>query len=124
LRPDAPVQDYRLARKNVIEAIAALSDSAGRMSIEPTVARRGLDEMAALLIAAHRLIAELSVAHLSARTGAPAPGPATCDWLQRLLSSKSDAAEAAEAPPGSLAAAAFDVLEEAQKYERASRSEL
>lgn len=124
LRPDAPVQDYRLARKNVIEAIAALSDSAGRMSIEPTVARRGLDEMAALLIAAHRLIAELSVAHLSARTGAPAPGPATRDWLQRLLSSKSYAAEAAEAPSGSLAAAAFDVLEEAQKYERASRSEL
>ena len=39
LRTDVSDHDYRLARKNVIEAIAALSDSAGRMSTEPMAAR-------------------------------------------------------------------------------------
>ena len=53
-----PVQDYRLGRKAVIEAIAALSDSAGRMSVEPMAARKGLEEMAALLMAAHGFIAQ------------------------------------------------------------------
>ena len=72
LRPDAAPQEYRLARKNMIEALAALSDSAGRMSIEPTATRKGLDEMAALLIAAHGLVAELSAARLDARSGGPA----------------------------------------------------
>src|ERR1700722_18165917 len=52
LRSDVSEHDYRLARKNVIEAMAALSDSAGRMAIEPTTARKGLDEMAELLIRA------------------------------------------------------------------------
>ena len=55
LRADVSDHDYRLARKNVIEAIAALSNSAGRMSSEPMAARKGLDEMANLLIAAYSL---------------------------------------------------------------------
>ena len=58
----------------MIEAIAALSDSAGRMSVEPVAARKGLEEMAALLIAAHGLIAQLSAARLDARSGGPAAG--------------------------------------------------
>ena len=77
LKPDVADHDYRFARKNVIEAIAAVSDSAGRMSIEPIAARKGLEEMAALLIAAHGLVARLSAARLGARTGAPAPDEAT-----------------------------------------------
>ena len=78
------IHDYRLARKNVIEAIAALSDSAGRMSIEPMAARKGLDEMAIFLIAAHGLVAQLSAARLAVRVrrlpariprSATGPGP-------------------------------------------------
>ena len=82
LRADVSDHDYRLARKNVIEAIAALSDSAGRMSIEPMAARKGLDEMAELLIAAYSLVAQLSAARLAVQTGAPPPDPAIRDWLQ------------------------------------------
>jgi uncharacterized membrane protein YccC len=90
-KSDAVEHDYRLARKNLIEAIAALSDSAGRMSIEPMAARRGLEEMAALLIAAHGLVAQLSAARLAARTGAPAPDEATREWVQARLASEPDA---------------------------------
>jgi len=43
LRADSPVQDYRMARRDIIEALAALSDSAARMGGEPQPARRGLD---------------------------------------------------------------------------------
>ena len=82
LRTDVSDHDYRLARKNVIEAIAALSDSAGRMSIEPMAARKGLDEMANLLIAAYSLVAELSAARLAVQTGAPPPDPSIREWLQ------------------------------------------
>ncbi len=48
LRTDVSDHDYRLARKDVIEALAALSDSAARMAVEPMTAH-GLDEMADLL---------------------------------------------------------------------------
>ena len=65
LRPDAPPQDYRLARKGLIEAIAALSDSAARMGGEPPAAQRGLEELTAMLIAAHGVVAELSAARLA-----------------------------------------------------------
>ena len=53
-------QEYRLARKSMIEAIAALSDSAGRMGGEPQAMHRGLDEMTKMLIAAYRLCANIS----------------------------------------------------------------
>ena len=62
LRPDATAQDYRLARKAMIEAIAALSDWAARMGGEPAAAQRGLEELAAMLIAAHGVVAQLSAA--------------------------------------------------------------
>jgi uncharacterized membrane protein YccC len=52
--------DYRLARKNMIEALAALSDSAGRMGGEPQKFHRGLNEMADMLIAAYVLAAHIS----------------------------------------------------------------
>jgi uncharacterized membrane protein YccC len=124
LEADAADQDYRLARKNVIEAIAALSDSAGRMSIEPMEARKGLDEMAELLIAAHGLIAQLSAARLDQRSGGPPPNAAVRDWLQAQLAPKLGEAETmAPAPPGPLAAAALAVVDAARRYRRAAERE-
>ncbi|HEY1781089.1 MAG TPA: FUSC family membrane protein [Roseiarcus sp.] len=113
--------DYRLARKNVIEAMAALSDSAGRMSIEPMRARKGLDEMAALLIAAFSLVAQLSAARLAVQTGGRSPDPAILGWLKALLVGPS--AAPAEAPAGPLAAAALTVTAAARNYDRAAQSE-
>ncbi len=124
LEAGAAEQDYRLARRAVIEAIAALSDSAGRMSVEPVAARKGLEEMAALLIAALGLTAQLSAARLDARSGGPAPDEATRDWLQARLKPKAgDANAQAPAPPGPLAAAALAVVEAAQRYQRAAEIE-
>jgi uncharacterized membrane protein YccC len=123
LRPDASPQEYRLARKNMIEALAALSDSAGRMSIEPTATRKGLDEMALLLIAAHGLVAELSAARLDARSaGGPAADDATRAWLQARLAPKPGGADAT-APPGPLASAALAVIEAAERYRQAAQIE-
>jgi uncharacterized membrane protein YccC len=123
LQPDGPDHDYRLARKNVIEAIAALSDSAGRMSIEPMAARKGLDEMAALLIAAHGFVAQLSAVRLAIRAGAPGPDPAIRDWLQTRLSNQSAAGVAGAPPAGPLVAAALAVFTVARAYERVASSD-
>jgi uncharacterized membrane protein YccC len=124
LKNSTPDHDYRLARKNVIEAIAALSDSAGRMSDEPIAARKGLEEMAALLIAAHGLIAQLSAARLATRADAPAPDEATRDWIQTRFGRKPDETQApAIVPAGPLAAATLAVVEAALRYERAAKAE-
>jgi uncharacterized membrane protein YccC len=121
---DVPPQDYRLARKDVIEAIAALSDSAGRMSVEPAPARKGLDEMAALLMAAHGFIAELSAARLDIRAGALEPDPRMRAWLQARFAPK-DGAPPLEPPPvGRIAAAALAVVDAAEGYQKAAKSEL
>ena len=122
LRADVSDHDYRLARKNVIEAIAALSDSAGRMSSEPMAARKGLDEMANLLIAACSLVAELSAARLAVQTGAPPLNPAIRERVQGLLAGQSGAA-ASDAPAGPLAAAALAVTSAARNYERVAKTE-
>jgi uncharacterized membrane protein YccC len=123
LRSDVSEHDYRLARKNVIEAMAALSDSAGRMAIEPMTARKGLDEMAELLIRAYSFVAQLSAARLAAQTGAPLPDLAIRDWLQDRLTGRSDAAEVvADVPAGPLAAAALAVIAAARTYERVAKS--
>ncbi len=122
LGSDVSDHDYRLARKNVIEAMAALSDSAGRMSIEPMRARKALDEMADLLIAAFSLVAQLSAARLAVQTGGPGTDAAIRDWLQGRL--KGDSAEAVADPPaGPLAATALAVTSAALNYERAAQSE-
>jgi uncharacterized membrane protein YccC len=121
LNPDAGVHDYRLARRNMIEALAALSDSAGRMSIEPTATRKGLDEMAALLIASYGLVAQFSGARLDARLGvAPAPDSAARDWLQAQLAPKAGEPPTDAPPPsGPLAAATLAVIEASHRYRRA-----
>jgi len=121
LRPDGGDQDYRLARKNMIEALAALSDSAGRMSIEPTATRRGLDEMAALLIAAHGLVVELSAARLDAKTGVAKPGPAAGDALRQLLVPKADRPRTnAPTPGGAIGDAALAVMTAANSFQCAA----
>ena len=122
LRADVSDHDYRLARKNVIEAIAALSDSAGRMSSEPMAARKGLDEMANLLIAAYSLVAELSAARLAVQTGAPPLNPAIRERVQGLLAGQSGAG-ASDAPAGPLAAAALAVTSAARNYVRVAKTE-
>jgi hypothetical protein len=109
----------------VIEAMAALSDSAGRMAIEPMTARKGLDEMAELLIRAYSLVAQLSAARLATQTGVPLPDLAISNWLQALLVGQSDAAGVVTEPPaGPLAAAAMAVTTAARKYERAAKSDV
>jgi hypothetical protein len=93
------------------------------MSIEPMDARKGLEEMAALLIAAHGFVAQLSAARLALQTGARSPDPAIRDWLEARLSGQSDTPEfAAAAPAGPLAAAALAVTTAARTYERAAKS--
>lgn len=125
LNAAAPTQDYRLARKDVIEAIAALSDSAGRMSVEPVAARKGLEEMAALLMAAHGYTAQLSAARLDIRAGAPPPDASTRARLQRLLAPKPNEKPPAERLPAlePLVDAALAVVEAAGRYQREARSE-
>ena len=105
----------------MIEALAALSNSAGRMSIEPTATRKGLDEMAALLIASYGLVAQFSAARLDARLGvAPAPDSAARDWLQaQLVPKEGETLTDASAPSGPIAAAALAVIEASQRYRRA-----
>ena len=118
LKPDAPEQDYRLARKAMIEALAALSDSAGRMSVEPVATRKGLDEMAALLMATHGLVTQLSAVRLDARSGvAPPPDEATRRWLKASLAADAEKAPLRDPPPpGPLAGAAVAVTAAARRY--------
>jgi uncharacterized membrane protein YccC len=125
LRSDVSEHDYRLARKNVIEAMAALSDSAGRMAIEPMTARKGLDEMAELLIRAYSLVAQLSAARLATQTGIPLPDLAISNWLRALLVGESDRAGVVTEPPaGPLAAAAVAVFTAARTFERVAKSDV
>ena len=101
LQPAATAQDYRLARKALIEAIAALSDSAARMGGEPEAAQRGLEELTAMLIAAHQVVAQLSAARIALQTAAPAEADqarveaaAAQRWLSDELATGGAAAEA------------------------------
>ena len=88
-------------------------------------ARKGLDEMAELLIRAYSLVAQLSAARLAARAGAPLPDLAISNWLRALLEGTSDATRIGGAPPaGPLAAAAIGVTTAARKYEDAAGSEV
>jgi uncharacterized membrane protein YccC len=67
LDENASRHDYRMARKKMVEAFAALSDSAGRMGGEPQAVHRGLHEMADMLIAGYRLAAHISATRLFVR---------------------------------------------------------
>src|SRR5579883_1786162 len=90
----APGQDYRMARKRMIESLAALSDSVSRMGGEPRAVRRGLSELAEMLIAGYVLAANISAARFFARGRRGEADydivagrlEATRDWLIGLLS--------------------------------------
>jgi len=90
----ASSQDYRMARKRMIESLAALSDSAGRMGREPQGVRRGLAELAEMLIAGYVLAANISAARFLARDKRGDADfdtiaghlAATREWLIALLS--------------------------------------
>jgi uncharacterized membrane protein YccC len=130
LRPDATAQDYRLERKALIEAIAALSDSAARMGGEPEAAQRGLDELTATLIAAHRVVAQLSAARIALRAVDPAEAEqarveaaAARRWLGGELAAGAAAGEAAidrDAPFSALKRATRRLVAVAEAYRRAA----
>jgi uncharacterized membrane protein YccC len=130
LRPDATGQDYRLERKALIEAIAALSDSAARMGGEPEAAQRGLEELAATLIAAHGVVAQLSAARIALRAADPAEADqarveaaAAQRWLSGELAAGGAAGEAAidrAAPFSALKRATRRLVAAADTYRRAA----
>jgi len=133
LQAEAPAQDYRMGRKDLIEAVAALSDSAARMGGEPQNARRGLEEMTAMLIAASVFAAHLSAARLDLRHPGDAPMAPNRDdaektrlWLVARLATGAEAASSHETPNfegplSRLRAAALRLIEATRAYERASR---
>jgi uncharacterized membrane protein YccC len=120
LRFDAPDQDYRLARKDFMEALAALSDSAARMGGEPRAARRGLDEMSAMVIAASAAAAEIAAARLDALQ-------AGADMAWRLERDRRLAAAVLAGEPAPedsrLASALAALLAAAAAYEQAAKRE-
>ena len=130
LRPDATGQDYRLERKALIEAIAALSDSAARMGGEPEAAQRGLEELAAMLIAAHGVVAQLSAARIALRAADPAEADqarveaaAALRWLSGELAAGGAAGEAAidgAAPFSALKRATRRLTAAAEAYRKAA----
>ena len=131
LRPDATGQDYRLARKALIEAIAALSDSAARMGGEPEAAQRGLEELTAMLIAAHGVVAQLSAARITLQGVDPAEAEqgrveaaAARRWLSGALAaggaSAGDAAIDRGAPFSALKRATRRLTAAAAAYRKAA----
>ncbi len=131
LRRNAVEQDYRLARKDFMEALAAMSDSAVRMGGEPQGARRALDEMTAMLIAAGVLSAHVAAARLDILAAEAALSPTvhertelTRRWLVARLSdgaSVSRRAQPDDAPLGRLRESAIGLVEAAGTYERAAK---
>jgi len=67
LRFDAPEQDYRLARKNLIESLAALSESAARMRGEPEAERVLWPEYGRLIASAYTTAAQIVTVRLLIR---------------------------------------------------------
>jgi uncharacterized membrane protein YccC len=68
LRWDAQEQDYRLARKNLIEALAAMSESAARMRGDPKAERALWSDYGALIAAAYTTAAQIVTVRLLLRT--------------------------------------------------------
>jgi uncharacterized membrane protein YccC len=118
LNPGASDQDYRLARKDFMEALAALSDSAARMGGEPRAARRALDEMSAMVIAAGVAAAHVSAARVDAIDAAL---PAGMEAERRLAR---EALAGRPAPASRLAASLAAFLAAADAYETAAAREL
>ena len=129
LRRDAPAQDYRLERRALIEAIAALADSAERMGGEPRAAQRGLNELPPMLIAAHVVVAHLAAMRLAlhiadpaATTSARAEAEAARAWLRGALAGGPEAVGEIEpgAPAAALKNAVRRLVAAAEAYRRAA----
>lgn len=67
LRFDPPEQDYRLARKNLIEAMAAMGESATRMRGEPAAERRLWPDYGRLIASAYATVAQIVTVRLLIR---------------------------------------------------------
>jgi uncharacterized membrane protein YccC len=120
LDPKATDQDYRLGRKDLIEALAALSDSAARMGGEPVSARRGLEEMSAMLIAASVFVAHVSAARLDLQEArAPAELKTVAEtrgWLAKRAKATGPVPLAADAPLPRLRRAAESLVAAAKVF--------
>ena len=101
------------------------------MGGEPRATQRGLDEMAAMLIAAHVVVAHLSAMRLTLRAArgddaekAQADAKAARVWLAARLTAKADAEPesevGADSPAAPLKNAALALLAAAREYRRAS----
>ena len=130
LDPGRSDQDYRLGRKELIEAVAALSDSAARMGGEPVSARRGLEEMSAMLIATSVFAAHVSAARLDVREAEDAAAPAalaavaeTRVWLSKRAKATGAVAPAAGASLPRLRRAVDALISAAREFAEAARSE-
>jgi uncharacterized membrane protein YccC len=120
LRFGAADQDYRLARKDFMEALAALSDSAARMGGEPRAARRALDELSAMVVAAGGAAAHLSATRLDANEA----GPDAAQWLEGERAVAAATLAGAAPPEGSrLAASLAGLVRAADAYEKAAQGE-
>ena len=130
LRGDASEQDYRLNRRNLVEAIAAISDSASRMGGEPRATRRGLEEMASMLIAAYVVVANLSAMRLALRvsegegaTQARAEADSARGWMAATLATSGASepkSEDAGAEMPAIEKATLTLLAAARTYRQAS----
>jgi uncharacterized membrane protein YccC len=131
LDPKGSDQVYRLGRKDVIEAVAALSDSAARMGGEPVSARRGLEEMSAMLIATSVFVAHVSAARLDLRGGEKGGDPEsirkavneTRVWLAKRAKATGVMAPAAEGHLPRLRRAAEALISAAHEFAEAARDE-
>jgi uncharacterized membrane protein YccC len=92
LRWDAPEQDYRLARKNLMEAFSALGESAGRMRADPAARRDLWPGYSKLIAAAYVAAAQIVTVRLLIRNRRDDLDPLAS---QRLLDETRRAAMAA-----------------------------
>ena len=127
LEPSATDQSYRLARKDLIEALAAASDSAARMGGEPRAAQRGLEEMTTMLIAASVFASNVSAVRLEMQGAegdeaikARSAAEAARRWLDQRLAEETPAADA-EAPHPALCEAADNLVKAAAAFVRVVR---
>ncbi len=79
LRFDPPEQAYRLARKNLIEAMSAMSESATRMRGEPQAVRALWPEYGRLIASAYATVAQIVTVRLLIRIRRGELDPSACE---------------------------------------------
>jgi uncharacterized membrane protein YccC len=102
LRWDAPEQDYRLARKDLMEAFSALGESAGRMRADPAARRDLWPEYSKLIAAAYVAAAQIVTVRLLIRNRRndldPLSSQILLDETRRAAMAELDFAAPAPAP--------------------------